>query len=106
MWLSSPGTAIHNLIHGHELAGESLGTNRALSLPGLTVTVAQMLAALETVAGKEVAARVHFRFDEKIDRLVSGWPGALDTGRAISLGFAVDTDFADIIRAHIAESAN
>ena len=103
MWLSSPRTAIHNLIHGHELDGASLATNRTLSLPGLTVTVAQMLAALETVAGKEVAARVRFRFDEKIDRLVSGWPGALDAGRAMSLGFAVDTDFAGIIRAHIAE---
>ena len=106
MWLSSPRTAIHNLIHGHELDGASLGTNRALSLPGLTVTVAQMLAALELVAGKEVAARVQYRYDEKIDRLVSGWPGALDAGRAVSLGFAVDTDFAGIIRAHIAESAN
>ena len=77
-----------------------------LKQPGLTVTVAQMLAALELVAGKEVAARVQYRYDEKIDRLVSGWPGALDAGRAVSLGFAVDTDFAGIIRAHIAESAN
>ena len=104
MWLSSPRTAIHNLIYGHELDGASLGTNRALSLPGLTVTVGGMIAALETMAGKSVAKQVHFRYDEKIDRLVSGWPGALDAGRAISLGFAVDTDFASIIRAHIAES--
>ena len=104
MWLSSPRTAIDNLIHGHELAGASLGFNRALSLPGLTVTVAEMVAALEAVAGRSVAARVHFRRDEKIDRLVSSWPGALDTSRALALGFATDTDFAGIIRAHIVEN--
>ena len=104
MWLSSPRTAIENLIHGHELDGASLGFNRALSLPGLTVTVAGMVAALELVAGKAASACVHFCRDEKIDRLVSSWPGALNTDRALSLGFKADTDFADIVRAHIAES--
>ena len=104
MWLSSPRTAIENLIRGHELEGTSLGLNRALSLPGLTVTVAEMVAALESVAGKSVSARVHFCRDEKVDRLVSSWPGALNTDRALSLGFVADTDFADIVRAHIVES--
>jgi nucleoside-diphosphate-sugar epimerase len=103
MWLSSPRTAIDNLIFGHELAGAALGFNRALSLPGLTVTVAEMVAALERVAGKAVAARVHFRRDEKIERLVLGWPGALETTRALALGFAVDADFDGIIRAHIGD---
>ena len=105
MWLSSPQAAIANLIHGHELDGASLGYDRALSLPGLTVTVAEMLAALESIAGKSIAERVHFRHDEKIDRLVSSWPGALDTTRALALGFTVDRNFADIIRAHIDECA-
>ena len=105
MWLSSPRTAIDNLIHGHELSGAALGCNRALSLPGLTVTVAEMVAALESVAGRAVSARVHFRRDEKIDRLVSSWPGALDASRAIALGFAADHDFTGMIRAHIAEVA-
>lgn len=106
MWLSSPRTAIDNLIHGHELDSDSLGTNRALSLPGLTVTVTEMLTALALVAGETVAARVHFRRDEKIERLVSSWPGALDTTRASALGFSVDANFVDIVRAHICETAS
>lgn len=106
MWLSSPRIAIENLIHSHELDSDSLGTNRALSLPGLTVTVAEMLAALALVAGESVAARVHFRRDEKIERLVSSWPGALDTTRASALGFSVDANFSDIVRAHIAETSS
>ena len=105
MWLSSPRTAIENLIHGHELDGAALGFNRALSLPGLTVTVADMVSALASVAGEAVAARVHFRPDEKIARLVSGWPGALDTTRALAQGFGVDADFVGFVRAHIAESS-
>ncbi len=104
MWVSSPGVAIANLIHGHELAGSAFGTQRALSLPGMTVSVEQMLAALKEVAGEEVAARVSFRLDEKIDKLVSSWPGAVDVSRALKMGFGVDTDFRDIIRAHIAAS--
>ncbi len=104
IWLSSPGTAIANLIYGHELDAAALGFNRALSLPGLSVTVADMIAALRAVAGDSVAARVHFCHDEKIDRLVSSWPGALDTTRADELGFAVDENFTESIRAHIAES--
>ena len=106
MWLSSPRTAIENLIHGHELDSDSLGTNRALSLPGLTVTVAEMVTALALVAGEAVAARVHFRRDEKIERLVSSWPGALDATRASALGFNIDANFVDIVRAHIAETAS
>ena len=106
MWLSSPRTAIDNLIHGHELDSDSLGTNRALSLPGRTVTVTEMLTALALVAGETVAARVHFRRDEKIERLVSSWPGALDTTRASALGFSVDANFVDIVRAHICETAS
>ena len=104
MWLSSPKTAIDNLIHGHELDGKLLGFNRALSLPGLSVTVAEMIAALKSVAGDAAAAHVHFRRDEKIERLVASWPGALNTDRTRSLGFSGDTNFADIVRAYAAES--
>jgi len=47
---------------------------------------------------------VHLRRDEKIERLVASWPGALNTDRTRSLGFSGDTNFADIVRAYAAES--
>ncbi|MEP7157221.1 MAG: D-erythronate dehydrogenase [Betaproteobacteria bacterium] len=104
MWLSSPQTAIVNLIHGHEIDGNALGFNRALSLPGLSVSVAEMIDALRSVAGEAVASRIHFRRDETIERLVASWPGALNTDRACALGFMGDVDFREIVRAHRADS--
>src|SRR3546814_1019485 len=47
MWLMSPQQAVHNLIHGHELDASKLGHTRTISLPGLSVTVRAMVAALE-----------------------------------------------------------
>jgi len=101
MWLCSPGTVIDNFFHAHELPAASLGTNRSLNLPGISVSVAQMVADLEAVAGKEVASRVRWNRDPKIAKLVDGWPAALDARRALSLGFRVDAQFADLIRAYM-----
>ena len=47
MWLLSPGAAIECLITAHDLPGDAVGTNRTLNVPGLSVTVAEMVAALE-----------------------------------------------------------
>jgi nucleoside-diphosphate-sugar epimerase len=104
LWLSSPATVIENIIHAHELRAGSLGTNRSLNLPGLCVSVGQMVADLEATAGKEVAARVKWKHDAFIAKLVSGWPADLNVTRALDLGFRRDTAFADAIRAHMEAS--
>ena len=46
----------------------------AINLPGLNVTVQQMLDALEAVAGPAVRARVRFERDERIAGIVANWP--------------------------------
>lgn len=101
LWLSSPRAAIENLVHGHELPAQRLGANRMVNLPGVSVRAAGMVSALETVAGKEVAALVRWEHDAAIARIVSSWPGELDCSRATALGFQRDPDFASIIRAYV-----
>lgn len=101
LWLSSPRRAVESLIAGHELPAASLGLNRSVNLPGLSVTVGEMLAALERVAGAEVAARVSFQPDPAIEKIVASWPGALDDSRARALGLEGDSDFDAVIRAYI-----
>jgi nucleoside-diphosphate-sugar epimerase len=105
VWLLSPGKAIDAFLLGHELAGERLGAVRTLNVPGLSVTVAEMVASLEQVAGHAVAGLVRFEVDPVVDRLVSSWPGALDCSRALALGFRGDAEFAEIVRAHVDEHA-
>lgn len=101
LWLLSPRGAIASLIAGHELPGEAFGASRTVNLPGLSVSVGQMIAALEEVAGSEVTARISYAPDPAVERIVKSWPGAWDTARAEALGLTADADFATIIRAHV-----
>jgi nucleoside-diphosphate-sugar epimerase len=101
VWVLSPRAAIDNLIHAHELPTESLGDNRAVNVPGISVSVREMVDSLERIAGAEVASRVRWQIDPLIERIVAGWPGAWDGTRALALGFQSVTSFDDIVRAYI-----
>lgn len=103
IWISSPSTAVSALVHAHELPASAWGTLRALNLPGLTATVAEMIEALRQAAGEAVAARVRFRPDESIAAIVRSWPARFDTARARAMGFPQDTDFASILRDYMAQ---
>ncbi len=104
MWLLSPRTAIECFIAAHDIDGARLGSNRMINLPGLSISVRDMVAALERVAGKDVAARVRWEPDSLIAPMVATWPGELAASRARELGFPRDSDFDDIIRRYIEES--
>ncbi len=101
LWLLSPRRAVESLVLGHELSGATLGTVRSINLPGLSVTVAEMVAALEQVAGREAAARIRWERDPAIERIVCSWPARWDCARALQLGFAGDADFASVVRAYV-----
>ena len=101
MWLASPANAIAHLVHGHEIDGDALGTDRIVSLPGLSVSVREMAAALQRVAGADVAARIKWQADAAIERIVNSWPGDFITSRADALGFAAEMPFDEIVRAYL-----
>jgi nucleoside-diphosphate-sugar epimerase len=101
MWLMSPRLAIENLIHGHEIDAAAVGFPRSLSLPGLSVTVKDMVAALRSVAGDTVADRVRWEPNDAIKRIVESWPGEFAATRAKGLGFKSDANFAEVIRAYL-----
>ncbi|WLI90898.1 SDR family oxidoreductase [Massilia sp. R2A-15] len=103
LWLLSPRGAIESLIAGHELDGPALGMSRTINLPGISVSVGEMVEALGKVAGPEAVARITFAPDPAIERIVNSWPGAWDTARAKALGLVADPDFESIIRAFIAD---
>lgn len=98
MWLSSPRVVVQNLVHALSLDGEQIGSWRAMNLPGITVTVGQMLESLENVAGAEARALVHDELSQDVIDIVCSWPGAFNVDQALALGFAQDTDFDDVVR--------
>ena len=105
MWVSSPAAAIKSLIHAHELPADAWGRNRALNLPGITVTVAQMIEGLRKVGGDAAVARVKMQRDDIIRRIVDTWPANFETPRAKAMGFAQDPDFLSIVQAYAATAA-
>ncbi|MBM3351762.1 MAG: NAD-dependent epimerase/dehydratase family protein [Betaproteobacteria bacterium] len=103
VWLLSPGRVVEAFIHAWELPPGAWGTQRWLNLPGITATVAQMIAALGRVAGDEVAKRVVYKADARIQAIVKTWPVNFRTPRALAMGFKPDPDMESVIRAYIAD---
>ena len=105
IWLMSPDQAVRNIVHGLDLPAAALGGGRVINMPGLSVTVAEMLAALRRVCGDAVADRVRLAPDPAITAIVASWPGKFRTPRADALGFTADADFDGVIRAFLADRA-
>lgn len=103
MWVISPRAVIDNLIIAHDAAGAAFGDTRAVNVPGLCVGVGEMVDALREVAGEAVAARVHWRPDPVIERMVSTWPANFAPVKGLALGMRGDSDFAAIVRAYVAD---
>lgn len=97
LWLMSPAQAINNLIHGHELHGERLTQGRVINMPGLSITVAEMIDALRRTSGDEVAGRISLERNPAIERIVGSWPGAFSATYSRGLGFSADENFSEVI---------
>ena len=102
--LASPTKAIAALLCAATSADQVWGGRTALTMPALTVTVAEMAAALTRVAGPEVAALIDWVPDPAVERIVNTWPAQVRADRAGRLGLTPDPDFDSVIRAHLAES--
>jgi nucleoside-diphosphate-sugar epimerase len=103
VWLLSPARVVEAFIHAYELPPSAWGTNRVVNLPGITVSVAEMLQALERIAGAKTAQRVVWKPDARIQGIVRTWPVRFRTPRALELGFRADPDVDTVIRDYIAD---
>lgn len=101
VWVLSPRRVVDCFMHAAGIPAATFGMNRTLKLPGITVTVVQMIEALRAMAGDRVAERVRFEPDPAIENIVYGWPTAFALERAPALGFVGDTDITGIIEAFI-----
>jgi len=101
LWLQSPRAVVANFIVGHEAPAEKLPAFRAINVPGIDVTVAEMVAALRSVAGDAVADRVQWQYDPVIDRIVATWPARFEARIGRALGMRADAGFQDVVRAYI-----
>lgn len=98
MWICSPATVIKNLVLAKDIPKEAFGESRSVNLPGLKVSVQEMLDALEEVGGKERRALVEEKYDAAVDKIVQSWTPNFDTARAIQLGFVEDVPMVENIK--------
>jgi len=102
--LASPAKAVTALLRAATCAEQAWGDRTALTMPALTVSVGEMAAALERVAGPDVSALIDWAPDPVITAMMAGWPARVKADRAARLGLTPDPDFDSIIRLHLTES--
>jgi nucleoside-diphosphate-sugar epimerase len=102
VWILSPKRVVEAFLHAHDMPASAWPTSRVINLPGITLTVREMIDAMGRVAGREAAERVKFVPDARIQGIVKTWPVRFRTERANAMGFKADPDFDSIVRDHIA----
>ena len=103
--LASPAKAIGALRCAATSSNQAWGGRTALTMPALTLTVADMAAALTRVAGPQVSALIDWIPDPLITRMFATWPARIRADRAARLGLTPDPDFDSVIRAYLAASS-
>jgi D-erythronate 2-dehydrogenase len=103
--LASPARAIEGLLSAATADEETWGGRSAVNLPALTVTVADMVAALERAAGPAASRLIDWVPDPAVARIITGWPARFRADRAARLGLFPDPDFESVIALHAAETA-
>lgn len=99
-WFASPRSAVGFLVRAASLERSAVGDHCCLTMPGLSATVAEQIAALRKVAGDYAVRLIRREPDATIMRIVAGWPRNFDPRRAHALGFQAESSFEEIIRAY------
>lgn len=101
MWILSPRRAIESFIYAAELSADAWGSYRGLALPGISVTIQDMVDSLRELAGPNVVNRIRWEADPFIEKLVYGWPVDFAPWRAEAMGFQGDGSMREIIQSFI-----
>jgi D-erythronate 2-dehydrogenase len=102
--LASPAKATGALLCAATCSDQAWGGRTALTMPALTLTVAEMAAALTRVAGPQASALIDWVPDPAVARMFATWPARIRADRAARLGLTPDPDYDSVIRMHQAES--
>jgi len=87
-WMSRPGI-VDNLLHATTLGPEIVGRQRTFLMPVLRLTIAEVVAAIARLHGKEVLERITYRPDVKLQAQFANYP-PMHCPRAEAAGFRSD----------------
>jgi nucleoside-diphosphate-sugar epimerase len=89
------------LLATHDLPAASFGHTRAMNLPSLTVSIGEMVEALQRFGQTRQLGRITWEADARLQAVVDGWPSNFVSERASRNGICADADFDEIIRAFV-----
>ncbi len=102
VWILSPRRVVEALVHAHDSAASAWPSSRVVNLPGITLSVREMIDAMGRVAGPNCVGRVKFVPDARIQAIVKTWPVRFRTERALAMGFKPDDGFESVVRDYLA----
>lgn len=103
--LSSPRRTLEGLVRAAEATDASWGSRTAVTLPALTTTPREMLAALDAVVGEGTSALVDWVEDPAVVAVVGSWPSRFAATRARALGLTAPADVEEVVREHVETAA-
>lgn len=98
-WVCSSQTLVHNLLHTLSLPRDALPSHiRQINVPGICVTVQEMIDSLEKVGGKDKLGFIQEKGDAELKAILLSWPTRFDNSQAFTLGFKPDELFEQAVR--------
>ena len=73
---------------------------RQINVPGICVTVQEMMDALEKVGGKDKLRLLEEKSGPALLPILKSWPTRFDNSQAFSFGFKRDDSFMQAVRDH------
>ena len=95
--------AISGLARLATLQSGELGADRAIGLPGLEVTVQDMISVARS--RPETTGSIEVRPDAAIEAVVGSWPGRWDASQGRALGLAADESLHSIVEDYLSDFA-
>ena len=99
-WFASPRAAVGFFLTAATIDTSSLGTQRSMTMPGVSATVGEQIAALKKAAGDKAVALIKRVDDPFVAKIVQGWAGRYDAKLAGKMGFKAEKNFDEIIKVY------
>ena len=99
-WFASPRAAVGFFITAATIDTTPLGPRRSMTMPGVSATVGEEIAALRKAAGDAAMALIKRVEDPFVATIVKGWAGRYDAKTAGKMGFQAEKNFDEIIKVY------
>ena len=103
MWILSPQQVIRNILHAAELPAAAWHPYRSVALPGITVSVSEMIKALGEITDQSTVDLIQWQPDPFIADIITSWAAYFNPQRGLAMGFTADANMTEIIEAFIAD---